>query len=262
MKHVLRLIAAFMKADVIRQMEYRADFLITLAVHFVFQASNIVFFNVLWTRVGGFAGLSRMEMMFFLGTFIISDSIWSTFAFFGVMDLPNVIRDGRMDHYLTKPLSSQFLATFRSPSILAAMSLFLGIVLIAIAVRSGQIDVPPGAWLGWAVLVVAGATLSYACGVIVMSLAFIVLSVNAIWMLYSEIVDVQRYPIGIFPRPLRMVFTVTLPVLLVANVPAHFAIGKMGLPEAGWLIGASVVLLFLSTRVWKYGLKRYQSASS
>jgi ABC-2 type transport system permease protein len=203
-----------------------------------------------------------MEMLFFLGTFIISDSIWSVFAFFGVMDLPNLIRDGRMDHCLTKPVSSQFFATFRSPSIMASLSIPLGVVLIAIAVGSGQCDVPACGWLGWAVLVVAGAAVSYSCGVIVMSLAFIMLSVNAVWMLYSEIVDVQRYPIGIFPRPLRMVFTITLPVLLVANVPAHFALGKMGLAEAGWLIGVSAVLVFISTRFWKYGLKRYQSASS
>jgi ABC-2 type transport system permease protein len=261
MKHAFRLIAAFMRLDAIRRMEYKADLLVEVLVHGVFQASNVIFFNVLWLNVGGFAGLAPGEMQLLLGTFILADSIFSTFAFFGILDLPGAIREGRLDHCLSKPLPSQFLATFRSPNLLAAMSAFLGIALVVIAARSGQCQVAPLAWAAWAVLVAAGAAVSYSCGLIVMSLAFFLLSVDAVWALYAELVDVQRCPIGIFPKPLRMVFTITLPVLLVANVPTHVALGKMGLAEAAGLLGAAAALVFLSTRVWKRGLRRYQGAS-
>jgi ABC-type uncharacterized transport system permease subunit len=88
------------------------------------------------------------------------------------------------------------------------------------------------------------------------------LSVNALWALYSDLTDVQRYPIGVFPQPWRTVFTVTLPVVLVANVPAHFALNRVGPLELAWFVAVSAAPVFASTRVWKYGLRRYQSASS
>jgi ABC-2 type transport system permease protein len=262
MKRYARLIAMFMRLNLVGLMEFKADFFIELGVHAFFQATNLVFFGVLWGRVGGFGGLAPKEMLFFLGTFIIADSLFAVFGFFGILDLPNTIKDGGIDLCLTKPVSSQAYVTLRYPSVLGALSIILGAVLIGVALASGEVRVPPIAWLGWAALVVMGAAISYSMGVIVMSLSFITLSVNALWTLYSDFTDVQRYPVGVFPQPWRTLFTITLPVVLVANVPARFALSKVGPLELAWFVAASAALVFASTRVWKYGLKRYQSASS
>ncbi len=262
MKRYLRLIGAFMRLNLVSRMEYKADFLIEVGIHAFFQAANLVFYGALWERVGGFGGLNPKEMLFLIGTFVVSDSMVTIFAFFGILELPNAIKDGTMDLYLTKPVSSQFYATFRYPSVVAILDLTLGFVLIGIAIGSGEVNVPLSAWPGWLALVVAGTTISYSLGVIIMSLAFIVLSVNAVWTLYTEIGDVQRYPIGIYPQPWRTIFTVTLPMVLVANVPAHFALGKVSLFELVWFAVAGAALVFASTRFWRFGLKRYQSASS
>lgn len=251
-----------MRLNLVSLMEYKADFLLEAGVHAFFQASNLVFFGALWERVGGFGGLSPKEMLFFLGTFVVSDSLVTIFAFFGILELPNAIKDGTLDLYLTKPVSSQFYATFRYPSVVAILDLALGFVLIGVAVASGGVRVPPSAWLGWSALVVAGTAISYSLGVIIMSLAFIVLSVSAVWTLSIEIGDVQRYPAGVFPQPWRTIFTVTLPMILVANVPAHFALSRVGVLEVVWFVAVGAALVFGSTRLWRFGLKRYQSASS
>jgi ABC-2 type transport system permease protein len=262
MKRSLRLIAAFLRLNVVSLMEYKANFFIEAGIHLFFQATNLIFFGVIWQRVGGFAGLTPKEMLFFIGTFVVSDSLLTIFAFFGILELPAVIRDGTMDMFLTKPVSSQFYATFRSPSVVTFLDLSLGIALVAIAAASGELKLAPFGWPGWLALVVAGTTISYSAGVIIMSLSFIVLSVNAVWTLYTELGDAQRYPIGVFPQPWRTLFTITLPTLLVANVPAHFALNKASFLEVAWFVAIGGTLVFASTRFWKYGLKRYQSASS
>ena len=262
MKRYLRLIGAFMRLNLVSLMEYKADFLIGVGVHAFFQAANLVFYGVLWERVGGFGGLNPEEMLFLIGTFVVSDSLVTIFTFFGILELPSAIKDGTMDLYLTKPVSSQFYATFRCPSVVAILDLGLGFVLIGVAMGSGEVNVPLSAWPGWLALVVAGTVISYSLGVIIMSLAFIVLSVNAVWTLYTEIGDVQRYPIGIYPQPWRTIFTVTLPMALVANVPAHFALNKASVFEVAWFVLAGAILVYASMRFWKFGLRRYQSASS
>lgn len=262
MKRYVRLFGAFFRLSLVGLMEFKANFLIEVGTHLFFQATNLVFFGVLWGQIGGFGGLSPQEMLLFVGTFVASDSVLTVFAFFGITDLPNAIRSGDMDHILAKPVSSQFYATFRAPNAAALIDLCLGLGMVAYAVGSGGLRVAPTAWAGWVALLVAGTAISYSVGVMVMSLAFVFLSVGAVWALYSEVGDIQRYPIGLYSQPWRTVLTVTLPVVLVANVPAHLALGKIGPLEVVWFVVLSMGLVFLSTRVWKWSLRRYQSASS
>jgi ABC-type uncharacterized transport system permease subunit len=95
-----------------------------------------------------------------------------------------------------------------------------------------------------------------------MSLAFALPSVNALWAHYSEAGDALRYPIGVYAQPWRTVLMVTLRVVLVANVPAHAALNRIRPIEVAWFVAVSVGLVFGSTRVWRWGLRRYQSTSS
>jgi ABC-type uncharacterized transport system permease subunit len=67
-------------------------------------------------------------------------------------------------------------------------------------------------------------------------------------------VDLLKY----VPFALSPVFFVSL---ITVSIPTQFLIGKGTLERGGLLIGTAVLLLFLSTRVWNYSLKRYTGAS-
>jgi ABC-type uncharacterized transport system permease subunit len=51
-------------------------------------------------------------------------------------------------------------------------------------------------------------------------------------------------------------------MILIANFPAYFALGKLSLIEFIWFFAAGALLIYASHRFWRFGLKRYQSASS
>lgn len=258
----LRLIKAFARYSFARELEFPSNLLVSVLIHLFFIGSNLLFFSLIWLRVGGFGGLTPYEMLFFTGTFHIADAIYMVFAFFGVMEIPELVRRGDMDYLLSKPVPSQFLVSFQRFSWYSLVDLVLGGLMIGYALHRIPLE---WTWLngvGYLVMVLVGAAISYALSTLVMTLSFMVIAVDALWTAYYELGEFERYPMGIYPNPWRSVFTVTLPMIMVANFPAYFALGRLSWLKLAWFLVAGAGLLYLSHRFWQFGLSRYQSASS
>jgi ABC-2 type transport system permease protein len=129
----LRLIKAFAAYRLARELEFPANFVVSILIHLFFIAANLGFFALIWLRVGGFGGLSPYEMLFFTGAFHLADSIFMLFTFFGIMEIPELVRRGDMDFLLTKPVPPQFLTTFRSFSWFSLTDFILAIAMISYA---------------------------------------------------------------------------------------------------------------------------------
>lgn len=258
----LRLIAAFARYKLARELEFSANFLVSVLIHLFFIGANLTFYSLIWSQVGGFGGLTPAEMFFFMGTFHLADAVYMIFTFHGVMGIPELVRRGDMDFLLTKPVPPQFLTTFREFSWYSFVDLLLALVMLGYAVSMLHLEFNFHNVAMYAVMILFGAAISYALAVMVMTLSFIFIAVDAIWTAFFEMGEFERYPMGIYPPPWKMLFTVTLPMVMVANFPAYFALGKLSAGQLLLFFGAGVVLLYLSHRFWQYGLKRYQSASS
>lgn len=257
-----RLIKAFARYSLARELEFPSNFIVSASIHLFFIATNLTFFSLIWFQVGGFGGLSPYQMLFFTGTFHLADSIYMIFAFFGIMEIPELVRRGDMDYLLTKPVAPQFLTTFRSFNWFAITDLILAFLMIGYALIKMELHLTWYNALIFLLMAVNGAAISYALSSIVMTLSFILISVDAIWTAFFEMGEFERYPMGIYPPPWKVIFSITLPMILVANFPAYFALGKLSIVEILWFFCASCLLIFLSRKFWDYGLKKYQSASS
>lgn len=257
-----RLIKAFARYSLAREMEFSANFVMSILIHLFFIGANLAFFTLIWLRVGGFGGLTPYEMLFFTGTFHLADSIYMVFTFFGIMEIPELVRRGDMDYLLTKPVPSQFLTTFRGFSWYSLVDFLLAVAMIGYAIAHMGFHFT---WLwvpGYIIMVIFGAAISYSMACLVLTLSFMLINVDAIWTAFFEIGELEKYPIGIYPPPWKTIFSITLPMIIVANFPAYFALGKLSLVQLVWFFAAGVILIFLSQRFWQFGLKRYQSASS
>lgn len=258
----LRLIRAFARYRLLRELEFPANFLVSLLIHLFFIAANLAFFSLIWFRVGGFGGLSPYEMLFFMGTFHVTDAIYMIFAFFGIMEIPELVRRGDMDFMLAKPVPSQFLTTFRAFSWFSLTDLTLGIAMIVFACLKLNFSLSWNNILIFTIMLFNGAAISYAMSCIVMTLSFTLINVDAVWTIFFELGEFERYPMGIYPPPWKFLFSIVLPVILVANYPAYFGLGKLTLGQCIWFFVFSTFLIWASHHLWQNGLKNYQSASS
>lgn len=79
--------------------------------------------------------------------------------------------------------------------------------------------------------------------------------------------EIMSYPIHIFPRAIRLIFTFLVPAIFMSYFPAVYILGKPDpLNAPGFtaflapIIG--IAMLFLSLRFWQFGIRNYQSTGS
>jgi ABC-2 type transport system permease protein len=102
----------------------------------------------------------------------------------------------------------------------------------------------------------------YAMLLMLMSLAFWMTRAQGFIYAYYNFFQIARLPREAFHGVARLIFTWGVPLLLIANVPARTLLhGFDGYDLAG-MLGATAVLVVLSTAVFRAGLRRYGSASS
>jgi ABC-2 type transport system permease protein len=102
----------------------------------------------------------------------------------------------------------------------------------------------------------------YALLLMLMSLAFWMTRAQGFINAYYNVFQIARLPREAFHGVAKWIFTWGVPLLLIANVPASTLLHGLDGFDLGAMLGATAVLLTLSTTVFRAGLRRYGSASS
>ncbi|MGC8842317.1 MAG: ABC-2 family transporter protein, partial [bacterium] len=97
---------------------------------------------------------------------------------------------------------------------------------------------------------------------IVMTTAIWLVNAEALYALFSQIVDLARYPLSIYKGGVRIFFTFVIPIILIANVPALTLLGELSQHFIAIVFFASVFFFLLSRLFFAYALSFYCSASS
>jgi ABC-2 type transport system permease protein len=80
--------------------------------------------------------------------------------------------------------------------------------------------------------------------------------------LFSEIINVGRYPVYIFQKSSQAFFTYLLPVAFIATFPVQALLGRASFGRVLWGSLIGLVMFFLSQKFWLFALRHYSSASS
>lgn len=258
----MRLLLANARYHIMREMEFPANFFVAVAIHMFFILANLAFFSVIWYRVGGFGGLTPDQMLFFLGTFHLTDGLFMLYGFFSIINFPRMVREGELDFVLTKPVESQFLVSTKSFGVYAWTDLGMGILLLSIAVSRLNLHLSWGQAATYGLMVINGAVLQYALNFIAITSSFWLIQGSAPWAIMFETYTFATRPAGIYPGYLKIVLTIFLPLLVVINFPTYFIVGRLSPTAVLWAFIATGMMLYLSHRFWRLGLRSYQSASS
>jgi len=102
----------------------------------------------------------------------------------------------------------------------------------------------------------------YAMMLMLMSLSFWMTRASGLVNAYYSVFQVARLPREAFFGWTRLIFTWAVPLLLIANVPAHTLFAGVQWGDLAGLLAMTVILCTLSRMVFQAGLRRYGSASS
>ena len=112
------------------------------------------------------------------------------------------------------------------------------------------------------IVIILGSLIRYCIGMIIQIPIFWLQKVENLERLEFSFFGIARFPRQAFPQPMGHIFTLIIPVMLVAAVPAEIVLGKLPQYSLFLLALFTIFLLWLTNSFFSFALKRYSSASS
>lgn len=244
-------------------MVFRLDFFAPFFVDGSLFLIQLLAFGAVYTNVDVIGSWGRGEMILYIGTFSLLNSLNMTIYFFGVNSIPYKVRSGELDLYLSKPVSPLFRLTFENISPGSIPLIFMSICIIAYGIHISNIRLTASAVAGYLFWLIIMTVLYYEMEVIIRSVSLYVVSMARMEQLEDAGLDLcMKLPGIAFYGVYKVVFYLILPYGIMATLPVQSIIGEMDVLMAVYGIGIVVLFSIITAAIWKQGLKHYNSASS
>jgi ABC-2 type transport system permease protein len=261
----LAVFLTFARNSLVRDMTFRANFLIETVSSLLWMLVNLGFYTLIFQHtpsIGVGTDWGKYQFFLFFATTLIVNSLVHALFMTNADEFSELIRTGSLDFALLKPIDTQFLVSLQRIEWSSLSNLAFGLVLLIYALC--RVEYVPG------LLQFLLYPAYVACG----------LASTSVWLgrnhtLYDfwfYITNFARYPMeiysGRFGTPLRVLLTFIVPVLVAVNVPAQLLVRPLVLTEPGdWVLPVYAVAgaagsLAASRWVFRRALESYRSASS
>lgn len=251
------------------QLQYPVSFIMEVLSSIAIMGFFFVAFALTLDRFGQIAGWTVGEVAFIWGiteaSFGLMDMLFSGFDYdtFGPM-----VRKGQFDQLLLRPvnitlqvLGSSFILR-RLGRIIEGMIIFIyGLTLIDVIWTFEKIVYIP--------IIMVSQVLFFGS-------LFIIGTTTTFWTTERlEILniftyggsEIMSYPMHIFPRAIRVLFTFVVPAIFLSYFPAVFILDKadpLNAPRIASFLAPVIALImfWLAIRFWHFGIRNYQSTGS
>lgn len=263
MKNNYKFILALIRMKLSKMMVFRLSFFGAVFVDGTLFLMQLLMYQAIYSQVDTIGGWTRGEMIIFIGSFSLINAINMTIFFFGTNDIPNKIKNGELDHYLTKPVNPLLRLTFESVDPGSAPLIIASIILIIYGVNTLNITVTPLRYIAYFLFVLLMTLLWYDIQIIVRTIPFFTVSAANITRMSDTVLELcMKLPGTLFRGVYKVLFCLVLPFGIMSTIPTQFIAGR--LTPSGILYGILIVVIFTAFTLWfwKYALKHYKSASS
>jgi ABC-2 type transport system permease protein len=272
MNAYLRVFLTFARNSLVRNMTFRANFIIECISSLSWMLMNLGFYVLVFKftdSIGAGTGWEKYQYFVFLATTLFVNSLVEAFFMPNAEEFSELVRTGGLDFALLKPIDTQFLVSLTKVDWSSFSNFVFAILLLSYSLA--RLDYTPE------LLQILLYPLYVLCGVAILYSLMIALAATSVWLgrnqtLYDfwfYVTNFSRYPREIYQGPigdpLRKIFTFLVPVLIVVNVPARLL--AMPMKTEYWYLAvfallATVLSLLGSRWLFLRSLEAYRSASS
>lgn len=243
-------------------LQYRVNFALQVLQSLLAIAVGLIVFQLVFSNVSELNGWTHSELLAILGVQAVMAGVIHSVIQPNMMRLTEDVREGKLDHALTKPVDAQMLVSVREVQLWQAVDIPIGAVIIGFALARlggglGLVDA-----LAFGVALVFGAVLLYCFWLVLATGSFWVVRMWFLPELFEGIFQTGRWPIGIYPDWLRFGITFLVPIAFAITVPAEAVTARLDwqtLLFAGLFTAAAFAF---SRWFWRFGLRRYTGASA
>jgi len=253
-----------LRNSLIREMSFKANFLLWLIVEILWFCGQIVFFSIIFGQVDRIGDWTKWEVVLLVGTHQIIAQLFQAFFFVNVANIPELVRTGKLDSLLVLPIDSQFAVSTKQFGLDSVINAALGGLVVCFSLARLGIVPGPMSILLYLTALGFGVAVHYSIMLSLAAVSFWIVRAQGLVYGYFNFLNIARYPDVIYPRLFRFVFGWIIPVVIVANIPARLLIKSLGQPGRLMLqlVVASTIVFWLSRVFWRFALRHYSSASS
>ncbi len=264
MRRYCEIYGIMLRNSLIRELSFKANFILWLIVEVLWFCGQIVFFSIIFGQVDRIGDWSKWEVVLLVGTHQMIAQLFQAFFFVNLANIPELVRTGKLDSLLVLPIDSQFAVSTKQFGLDSILNAILGGVVVLVSLSQLHVTLTLSAVLLYIVALGFGVGIHYSIMISLAAVSFWIIRAQGLVYGYFNFLHIARYPDVIYPKLFRFVFGWIIPVVIVANIPARLLIKSLGQPQ--WLmlhlVLAGSLAFFLSRVFWRFALRHYASASS
>lgn len=258
-----RVYVALERNSVVREMSFKVNFTLWLFVEMLWFALQLGFNSVIYLHTESIGTWSKWEVVMLIGASHFIQQIFQAFFLVNCAQLSELVHSGKMDFMLLLPVNTRFLLSMRHVDMGGFVSAGSGLAVMWYAAR--QLELHPTAFqvLSFGLLCLTAVLVHYSLMFLMATTSFWTVRAQGLVMAYYNLFSVARVPDAAFGGAFRIVFTMAVPMLLVANVPVKVLANRLDAPgEVALMVAMAAVCYLVSKLVWDRALRQYTSASS
>lgn len=258
----LRLLTVFFRTSIQTDIEYRADFFTRIVASLLSLLTTIGALSIAYNYTSTIKGWTFAQALVLVAVYYLMDGLIEMFVAPNMRTIMSQVRDGTLDFVLLKPVSAQFMASFRSVNIWRIVNVLVGVGLSVYTATRLSLTVSAAQATAFAVTLAAGMAVVYSFWLVLVTLCFWFVRVDNIEQIIWQAYSAARYPIQIYPRWLQTALTYGIPVAFIITIPAEALAGRLNAATVLVAVLVAAGALALSSAFWRFGLKHYTGASA
>lgn len=259
----LGIYAAFWRNSLVREMGFKANFLLWILVELLWFGLQLAFMAVIYSHTDRIASWTQWQVVLLVGANHFIQQLFTAFFMNNCVKLSENVRSGGLDFMLLMPVNARFLISLRHVDFGAFVNAGSAVAVMAYAANRLALHPTAGQITGFGALLLVGLSVHYSVMYALACVSFWTVRAQGIVWGYYNLFHLARLPDEAFRGAFRAVFTFVIPVLLVSNVPVKLLIEKLSSPlELVWLLLISATLFAASEAFWRLSIRHYASASS
>ncbi|MHA3773623.1 ABC transporter permease [Verrucomicrobiota bacterium sgz303538] len=264
MRRYLEIYWLMVRNSLIREMSFKANFLLWMIVELLWFMGQIVFIEVLFQYVHQVGDWTKWEVVALVGTHQLIGQIFQAFFYVNLANLPELVRTGKLDLMLLLPVDAQFAVSTRQFGMDNIVNAGIGIGIVSFALAKLGITPAPQQIALYIIGIALGVTVHYSIMFTLATVSFWIVRAQGLIYGYFNLFNIGRYPDVVFRGIFKVIFSYLIPVIIVANVPVRMLTRALENPLQGLLqlAGAALFIALASRLFWTFALRRYSSASS
>src|SRR4029450_9043659 len=141
MRRYIEIYSIILRNSLIRDMSFKANFLLWMVVEVLWFCGQIVFFSIIFGNVDHIGDWTKWEVVLLVGTHQSIAQLFQAFFFVNLANIPELVRMGKLDSVLLFPIDSQFAVSTKQFGLDSIINALLGAVVVCVSLS--KLDAVP-----------------------------------------------------------------------------------------------------------------------